>query len=136
MKEELQILELLRTQKEAAIKQIFNMYYEKLCLYAESLIKNKQKAEEIVEDIFIYLWLNSKTVKIYNSLKNYLFKSVYNNCLKYLKKQNTELNLYKDYAKIDKEILEPNCFSYPVSNLIVKELEEKAKKKLNKQSIN
>ena len=129
MKEDFEILQLLRKGDEVSIKIIFNEYYKGLCLYAESLIKNKQKAEEIVEDIFIYLWLNSKTIKIYSSLKNYLFRSVHNNCIKYLKKQNTELLIHGDwdYLTKDKEILEPNCLSYPISNLIVKELEEKAK---------
>jgi RNA polymerase sigma-70 factor (family 1) len=134
MKEESEILQLLGKGDEKPIKIIFDKYYEGLCLYAESLIKNKQKVEEIVEDIFIYLWLNSKSIKIYSSLKNYLFRSVHNNCLKYLKKQKAELLIHGDWDYLikDKEILQPDSYNYPVSNLIVNELEEKANKILDK----
>ncbi len=113
---------------ENAVNMVFFKYYERLCLYAESIIKDHQVAEEIVEDIFIYLWCNAKSIKIHVSVKNYLFRSTHNNCIKYLNKLKTDNKRIEqfNYMLKDNEILQPNSAAYPVSNLINKELEDKA----------
>ena len=49
-----EFLHLLNLGNENVIRPIFDKYYESLCLYAESIIKDHQKSEEIVEDIFVY----------------------------------------------------------------------------------
>lgn len=87
METEKDILQLLNAGNEDAIKTVFNLYYEKLCLYAESIVRDHDTAEDIVEDLFVYIWINIKRSPINTSLKNYLYKSIYNNCLKYLNKE-------------------------------------------------
>ena len=130
MKTEKELLQILRSGNEQAIRLIFEKYYEGLCLFAENIIKEHQAAEEIVEDIFINLWINCKKTTIYISLKNYLYRSTYNNCLKYLKKQKRTDNLFLKipYILEDKEILYSSSLKHPVSELIVKELEDKVEK--------
>lgn len=128
MKTDQDLQQLLKKGDEAAIKLIFEKYYEGLCLYAENIIKEHQPAEDIVEDIFIHLWINCKKTTIYSSLKNYLYRSTHNNCLKYLLKQRKTDQLFKgiEYIFEDKEILSQSSPFHPVSDLISKELENKA----------
>jgi len=128
MKSEEELLIQLQNGEEAAIKPIFDKYYEGLCLYAESLTKSHEAAEEIVEDIFIHLWLNAKNQPIHFSLRGYLFKSVHNNCLKYLDKLKTGKKGHENlhYTLTDNELLLPAVNDHPISNLIAHELEEKA----------
>jgi RNA polymerase sigma-70 factor (ECF subfamily) len=123
-----EIIKLLNEGNEEAIKLIFDKYYESLCLFAESIIKDHQKSEEIVEDIFIYLWINIKKNPIHFSVKNYLFTSTRNNCLKYLVKLKSEKKIIEQsqYSLEDYEILNQISSNYPASNLILKELENKA----------
>ncbi len=126
-------LQILLSGDEDAIKLIFDHYYDGLCLYAESIIRNHQVAEEIVEDIFIYLWENSSKLTIQSSVKNYLYRSIHNNCIKYLNKlktQKSKLDLVS-YAIDDVNILHPFTEDFPISDLIVKELEEKSQEILN-----
>lgn len=132
MKSEKELLQLLQNGEEDSIKYIFETYYEGLCLYAESIIKNHQIAEEIVEDIFIRLWINAQDSGITISLKNYLYRSVHNNCLNYLDKVRVQKKVMDNfpYHLVDQEILHPITPEYPVSNLILQELEEKANKVL------
>lgn len=129
-KDEKELIRLLSDGDEEAIKSIFEKYFEGLCLYAESIIRNHQAAEEIVEDLYIHIWLNSKTSPINSSIKNYLYKSIYNNCLKYLNKIKIENKLldHTNYIFEDGEILHPVSDSYPLSNLLVDELLEKVRK--------
>ncbi len=53
-------------------------YYRHLCNYAFSLIKDHDKAEDIVQTVFIDVWFNRKNINSLYSIKNYLYKSVYN----------------------------------------------------------
>jgi RNA polymerase sigma-70 factor (ECF subfamily) len=126
--DEKELLLMLSKGEEEAIKAIFELHYEDLCLYAESIIKNHQAAEELVEDLFVHIWLSAKTAPINTSVKNYLFKSTYNNCLKYLNRLKIENKLIdrSKYIFEDREILASESASYPLSNLLVNELKEKA----------
>jgi RNA polymerase sigma-70 factor, Bacteroides expansion family 1 len=128
MKSDNDLLKLLQEGDESSIKLVFEKYYEGLCLFAESIIRDHQAAEEIVEDIFIHLWLNIDSIAISSSVKGYLYRSVHNNCLKYLSKVKSQKKVFNDlhYSVKDEELLHPLTPSYPISNLIIQELEEKA----------
>ena len=128
MMTEKELLQLLKDGNEEAVKFIFEKYYESLCLYAESITRNHQVAEEIVEDIFIHIWINAKETSIILSVKNYLYRSTHNNCIKYLNKLKTERKVFDsvDYTLKDYEILHPLNDSYPISTLIAEEMEKKA----------
>jgi RNA polymerase sigma-70 factor, ECF subfamily len=133
MKSEKELLQLLKNGDENSIKFIFEAYYEGLCLFAESITKNHQIAEEIVEDIFIHLWMNANNSVITVSLKSYLYRSVHNNCLKYLDKIRVQKKVMDNfpYYLLDNELLHPITPDYPISNLILQELEEKASQVLD-----
>lgn len=122
-------LDLLRSGSEDGVKMIFDRYYNGLCLYAESIIRDHCAAEEIVEDLFIYLWKNCKTVSIKSSVKNYLYRSVHNNCITYLEKLKTQRKLLDvaNYTLADIDILHPLTDDILISDLIARELEEKAR---------
>jgi RNA polymerase sigma-19 factor, ECF subfamily len=128
MKTEKEILYLLRKGDEEAIRYIFDVYFEKLCLYAEGIIRDHQAAEDIVEDLFITVWLHAETNPIHTTLPNYLFKSTYNNCIRYLNKRKAEArdNERLSYVLTDPEIVQPLTSGYPVSGMVAMEMEKKA----------
>jgi len=128
MNNDSEIIQLLKSGDEQAVKLIFDKYYDNLCLYAESIVKDAYIAEEVVENLFIWFWINAKDANIQTSLKCYLYRSVHNNCLKYIEKLKKERKLIDrmPYYYEDKELLHPLTPDYPVSNLIIRELEEKA----------
>jgi RNA polymerase sigma-70 factor (ECF subfamily) len=128
MKTEKEILELLKKGDEDAIRYIFDAYFESLCLYAEGIIRNHQAAEDIVEDLFVSVWIHAKTNPVNTSIKNYLYKSTYHNCLKYLNKLRTEDKNFEQmsYTLKDQEIIHLYTSGYPISDLMVREIEKKA----------
>jgi RNA polymerase sigma-70 factor (ECF subfamily) len=133
MKTEEELLNLLKDKNEDAIRLLFDRYYESLCLYAESIVHEHYAAEEIVEELFIYLWVHFSENPINTSVKSYLFRAVHNNCLKYIKKLKKEKKLSEtlDYTFYDQEILHPLTSEYPISDLITNELEAKAGEIMN-----
>ena len=75
----------LKKDDKIALRKIFNQFGMTLFLFSNALVKNKQSAEEIVEDSFISLWANRSSISNYNSLKNFLYITVKNASLKYLR---------------------------------------------------
>jgi RNA polymerase sigma-70 factor (family 1) len=128
MDQDQDLLKLFKQGEEIGVKQIFNKYYTNLCTYAKSITKDHHAAEEIVDDLFIYLWINAATLDIKISLKSYLYRSVHNNSLKYLKKQKTQNKVFEHYQFNDKEILNTGINDTPFVGMITKELGEKAEK--------
>ena len=106
---EADLLKSLSKGDEEAFKYVFDKYYESLCLYAENFTKESQSSEEIVQDIFVNIWLNSKTSPILTSVKSYLYRSVHNKCLTYLGQKKTERKVMENlhYMFEDKELLHP-----------------------------
>lgn len=128
MKTEREILDLLKKGDEEAIRFIFDEYFEKLCLYAEGIIKDHEAAEDIVEDLFVSVWIQSKSNPVHTAIKNYLYKSTYHNCLKYINKLKAEgrTTEHLNYSLTDQEIIHPETSGYPISGLLKDEIEKKA----------
>lgn len=67
-----------------AYEEIFVRYYPTLCAYARMYVKREETAENIVQDLMLWLWENRTVLCISTSLPKYLFGAVRNNCLTYL----------------------------------------------------
>jgi len=125
METEQELISLLKTGREDAIKLIFDRYYDDLCLYADSILKNRYASEEVVEELFITLWLKAKELTIYTSLKNYLYRSVHNNSIKYLKKLYTEEKNTEKFMMHYLHEFQGEASNSQLVNLINKEIEDK-----------
>lgn len=82
------ILELFRTNPHAAFQLMFDTYHMPLCLYTVQLTDSFNIAEDIVQDFFIYFWEKKTYQNIAVNLRSYLFYSIRNNALLFLKKNN------------------------------------------------
>lgn len=58
---------------EYAFLQLYRHYFSGLLSFANSIIKNKQVSEEIVEDVFIKLWDNRNILPTIHNLSHYLY---------------------------------------------------------------
>lgn len=68
-----------------AFERIFKEYYVILCYEARSYISEKYIIEELVGDVFRWLWENRETLAITTSVRAYLIKAIHNACLAYLR---------------------------------------------------
>lgn len=78
---------------------LFSEYYSPLCLYAMRFTKDKASAEEIVHETFVKLWEHRENLDINESVAGYLYKSVQNNALNYLKKEQIKNKYSEAYAE-------------------------------------
>jgi RNA polymerase sigma-70 factor (ECF subfamily) len=86
----------LRQGDESTYILLFNNYYALLCAYSRRYVGRKDIAEEIVSETFFNIWNNRKKINYKTSVKAYLFKSVANNSLLYLRKLKNEEKI-EDY---------------------------------------
>lgn len=70
---------------ENSIEPLFKRYYRPLCLYALHFVGETEAAEDIVQDAFVALWQRGPEVR---EPKSYLFTSVRNGCLSWLRQRN------------------------------------------------
>ncbi len=63
---------------------LFRSSYSTLVKYAQTILKDYDTSEEIVQELFFRLWQDKENLHIESSLKGYLFRSVHNRCLHYI----------------------------------------------------
>ncbi len=68
------------------------MHYNELCAYIYSLSKNRQQAEDVVQNVMLKIWKNKEKLNINTSIKSYLYKSCYYELIDSFKKNKKELN--------------------------------------------
>ncbi|XCF07774.1 RNA polymerase sigma-70 factor [Tamlana crocina] len=79
------VLDEIRKKNEKVFKNFFDKNYKDLVIYANGFLYCKDASEDVVQEVFIYLWENASSLDIKTSLKNYLYSMVRNRCFNYLK---------------------------------------------------
>jgi len=64
---------------------LFHYYYSGLVVFVQKYIPDNDIAEDIVQEFFVKLWVNRERLQITTSLKSYLFSSIKNRCIDYLR---------------------------------------------------
>ena len=93
-------IKLVKKLKEGdvdAFNQLFYAYSSRLYHFAFGYLKSKEKAEEMVQEIFLKIWDNRGNIKEEFQFRSYLFSIAFN----YIKKQfrtKALINRYIDYT--------------------------------------
>ncbi len=69
----------------SAFEALFRLHYRPLCAFAIGYVKDADRAEDLVQDLFFRLWLDREKVNITTSVKAYLYAAVRNRCLNAVK---------------------------------------------------
>jgi RNA polymerase sigma-70 factor, ECF subfamily len=129
-----ELLRLVKDNDEEFLRILFKLYYTRLCSYATTLVKVRDIAEEIVQETFIKFWENREDIHVDQSFKSYIFRSVHNNCINYLKKSEV---LRRQSQRMADEIIYHNAVALRnfnpaiIDDLITEELELKLNRVLN-----
>jgi RNA polymerase sigma-70 factor (ECF subfamily) len=82
---------------------MFELYAKPLVNYANSFLNDFNLSEDIVQEVFLRLWEIRKEINIYNSLREYLFRSVRNKCINKRRNQKIEEKYQYDRTCITNE---------------------------------
>jgi RNA polymerase sigma-70 factor (ECF subfamily) len=118
-----------RTYHDPGSKDFDSLYldnYPALQRYAYTILSDIELAEEMVHQVFLKILERKDPLDVHTSLKAYLFRSVNNECLNYIKHQKVK-QTYHSYATNEMG----NTTETPSSKLNYKELEFQIIKSIN-----
>lgn len=92
--DELLLADRIKAGEEEAFKEMFHLYYSKLCIFANGYVKSLDSSRDVVQEVFINIWQKHDEMEVRKSLKGYLYRAVRNQSLNYLKK-NEQVNRLK-----------------------------------------
>ncbi|MBK7041486.1 MAG: RNA polymerase sigma-70 factor [Bacteroidetes bacterium] len=108
-------------------ESVYKAFFKPLYVYAYTILKDEIQAEEVVQNIFLKLWERKEKINIESSLKAYLYKSVYNDSLNYLKHLKVK-STYENYAT---QVMKNNHAISASNQMMYKNLEEAIRQAMN-----
>ncbi len=106
-KEDMTLLKALQNGELKAFDSLFRKYYPMLCAYVHRFV-DLQDAEEIVQEMMIWMWEKRAELAIDSSLNQYLFKMAYNRTLNLITKKEViaraEMMFYTKHQEMPEDI--------------------------------
>jgi RNA polymerase sigma-70 factor, ECF subfamily len=78
-------VERIRVGDSAAFEALFRTYHAALCAFAYRYLGERDLAEEMVQEVFLFVWERRETWQVRTSAKSYLFTAVRNAAVSYLR---------------------------------------------------
>jgi RNA polymerase sigma-70 factor (ECF subfamily) len=94
--DELELIDQVTKGSKTAFERFFKTYYAGLHAYAYVMLRDEVMAEEVVQQVFYKLWEKREQLNIHTSIKAFLYRSVYNECLNFLKHQK-HMKMHEDH---------------------------------------
>lgn len=97
---------------EKAFKELVDAYYTPLCVYSVQYTDSLEVSEDIVQDFFVRFWEKKLYRTVNGKLKQYLFNSIRNASIDYLRKHQPlvfmeiEENAYITEAELEETVPE------------------------------
>ena len=84
------LINLLKKGNAGAFEKVFKTYFKNLHAYAFNILESPILAGEVVQQVFYKIWEKKGNLNIHTSMKAYLYKSVYNECMLQMKKKKNK----------------------------------------------
>ena len=84
---------------ETSLKLLYRHYYKALVLFAIQIVEKLEIAEELVQDTFVDTWQHRHLFKNQPTLRAYLYNTVRNKSISYLRHQQVERSRIEQYEK-------------------------------------
>lgn len=84
------LLHQLSNSEAHAFRQVFNLFSDRVYSFALKLTRSKNTAEEIVQEVFLRIWLHRESMAQIENLQSYLFTITRNFVFNYLKHKAIE----------------------------------------------
>lgn len=93
----------LKESNEKAFRKLYDTYRTILYKYSYSMVSKKTYAEEIVQDVFLSLWLKRETLDPELSIRSFLFTVTRNKTISFLKKASNNNKLREEIFYISQK---------------------------------
>lgn len=117
---EKEVLKLLSSNRNEAYEYLYDNFYTPLVLFAEQYISNQEAAQYLVQEVFVALLDVKSKFESMPHLKSYLYNSLRNKCLNYLRHEKVEHEfiqeeLYQNEEYFEHKLIEEDVYSILIS---------------------
>lgn len=117
----------IKRMSEEHFEELFCNFYPKLLAYAISILNDKQAAEDIVQEVFLYMWEKRENLQVDTGFYSYIFQSTYTKCVDYIRKDSRldkrEQQSILKFAEEYQSYIENDA--HPIKELFSKDFNEK-----------
>jgi RNA polymerase sigma-70 factor (ECF subfamily) len=106
--------------------ETYLVYYPRLVRFSQTYVVSRQDAENIVQDVFLHLWERWDEMESLININAFLFMSVRNKCIDYLRKQTQLRQRERTLSELQEKEFQLNLYSLQVldeHNLSQEEIE-------------
>ena len=82
-----ELIERLRRRDQAAFRVLYERYWKRMVLFAESYLYDEAEAKDAVQDVFCRLWEGAGRLPRVTSVRGYLLTALRNRCLNALRER-------------------------------------------------
>lgn len=93
------MLEKVAAGDSAAFRQLFYAYHQRLGSYIFRITESRELTQEIVQDVFLKIWINRAHLEVVGSFESYLFVAARHHALNYLKKLAREKHRQQEWLR-------------------------------------
>ena len=122
---DLELIELLKQDDQAAFTEIYNRYKAPLFVHAYNLVKDEDEAKDILQQVFLNLWTGKDQIDNRQKIVGYLYTAVKNRFLTQVAHQAVEskyLDSLVDFANHGECLTDHNLREKQLWAIIDKEL--------------
>ena len=110
--DEQQLLARVRDGDEAAFKQLFDRYRDRLYFFTLKLTGSEEAAKDILQDTFLRIWLRRDRMGEVEQFSAYVFRMARNNVLTGMKRKALETAILHDQANGEAHTLPAETLEY------------------------
>jgi len=93
------LLQLVAEGNESAFRQLYYQWQPRLASFIFRITKSRDLSAEIVQDVFLKIWINREILSGIDNFKSYLFIVCRNQALNTLRKVIRDLKQFQDFEK-------------------------------------
>lgn len=101
---------LIKSEGKDAFRELFDRYAPRIYKFALSYLKNRDDAEEIVQNVFLKIWEKRYSIKASENIKAFIFTITANKIYDFIRRRNIE-HTFHNYSVLNQEENENNSWN-------------------------
>ncbi len=85
-----QLIRNLQKDDKRSFDELFERYYDQCYMYVSALVKDVDATEDIIQNVFMKIWMGRMRLSASRPFKNYLFVAIRNESFTYLQKKGNQ----------------------------------------------
>jgi len=98
-----ELMQEIKADNMFAFDALYGKYCKRVYKFGYSILKSREEAENLTQDVFLNLWENCHKVEKDSSIKSYIFTIAYNSAISIIRKKARESE-FVEYLKSVQEI--------------------------------